>query len=72
MNDLTLKVYIWLRTLMVCEEAQDLVEYALLLTLIACGVILGAKDLAVGIDHAYDSLALSVRHYTRSGHSFDD
>ena len=64
MNDLTLKVYIWLRTLMVCEEAQDLVEYALLLALIACGATAGMRILAVGLDHAFDSLAFSVREYT--------
>ncbi|MDE3188183.1 MAG: Flp family type IVb pilin [Acidobacteriota bacterium] len=63
MNNLTLKVYVWLRTLMVCEEAQDMVEYALLLALVACGATAGMKLLAVGVDQAFDSLALSVRHY---------
>ena len=64
MNDLTLKVYVWLRTLLVCEEAQDMVEYALLLALIACGATAGMRILAVGVDHAFDSLAFSVRQYT--------
>lgn len=63
MNNLTLKVYVWLSTLMVCEEAQDMVEYALLLALIACGVTVGMKHLAIGVDHAFDHLALRVRHY---------
>ena len=66
MNDLTLRIYVWLRTLMVCEEAQDLVEYALLCALIACGVMMGMKNLAFGIDHAFDKIALSVRQSTSS------
>ena len=67
LNDLTLRIYVWLRTLMVCEEAQDLVEYALLCALIACGVTMGMKDLAFGIDHAFDRIAFSVRQSASSG-----
>jgi len=70
MNNLTLKIYVWLRTLMVCEEAQDLVEYALLCALIACGVTVGMKHLAFGIDHGFDRLTLSVRHHI--SHRVDD
>ncbi len=74
MNDLTLKLYFWMRTLTFCEEAQDIVEYALLLMLIACSVTMGMKTLALGIDHAYNSLALSVQHYIGGSHhrGFDD
>lgn len=70
MNDLTLKIYVWLRTLMVCEEAQDLVEYALLCALIACGVTVGMNQLAFGIDHAFHRIAISVHNYTSN--RFDD
>jgi len=51
---------------MVCEEAQDMVEYALLCALIACGVTMGMKNLAFGIDHAFDRIAFSVRQSTSS------
>lgn len=44
MKNLMLKAYVNMQTLMACEEGQDLVEYALLLGLIAlaCTVVLGA------------------------------
>ena len=44
MNNLILKAFVNMQSLMACEEGQDLVEYALLLGLVAlaCVVILSA------------------------------
>ena len=44
MNNLMLKAFVNLQSLMTCEDGQDLVEYALLLGLVAlaCVVILSA------------------------------
>ena len=73
MNDLTLKTYIWLRTLVVCEEAQDLVEYALLVMLIACGVTMGMKTMALGVNHAYNTIDLDFhQNIGGSHHHIDD
>lgn len=72
MNDLALKISIWLRTLLVCEEAQDLVEYTLLVALVACGVTMGMENMASGVNHAYSSIALTMQHYIGGSHQHFD
>jgi pilus assembly protein Flp/PilA len=49
MKNLMLKAYVNMQTLMACEEGQDLVEYALLLGLVAlaCVAILSQIGLAI-------------------------
>lgn len=53
MKDLMLKIYVNYKTIMACEEGQDLVEYALVVALIAFGAVLGMQGLASGINSAF-------------------
>lgn len=45
------------------ESGQDLVEYALLLAMIAFAAIVGMNDLANGINSAFNSVAQTVNQY---------
>ena len=46
-----------LRSIAVREEGQDLVEYALVVALIAFGAIAGMQFLATGLNNAFDTIA---------------
>ena len=52
MNDLMIKMYVAAKALIEREEGQDLVEYALVVALIAFGAITGMGYLATGLNHA--------------------
>ena len=56
MNDLMIKMYLTLKSLMAREEGQDLVEYALVVALIAFGAIAGMRLLATGLNNAFDNI----------------
>lgn len=45
-----------LRELLVCDEGQDLVEYALVVALIALGATAGMNALATDINNAFSSV----------------
>lgn len=45
------------------EKGQDLVEYALIVALIAFAAIVGMNDLANGINSAFNSIAVTVNQY---------
>ena len=67
MNNLYLKLYVKsqelksiAQDLMNREEGQDLVEYALVVALIALGAIIGMKALATGINTAFDSISTTL------------
>jgi pilus assembly protein Flp/PilA len=49
-----------LRHLLDSEEGQDLVEYALVVALLALGAISGMHFLAGGINNAFSELAATV------------
>jgi len=49
-----------LRNLVVCEEGQDLVEYALVVALIAFGAITGMGYLATGLNLAFSTVASTL------------
>ena len=51
MNDMLLKLYVKFQDLKSREEGQDLVEYALVVALIAFGATAGMGALAGGIQH---------------------
>jgi pilus assembly protein Flp/PilA len=42
------------------EDGQDLVEYALVVALIALSATIGMKSLASGINHAFDSVSVAL------------
>jgi pilus assembly protein Flp/PilA len=49
-----------LRSLIKQETGQDLVEYALVIALIALGATLGMKQLAGGINKAFNSVSVAL------------
>jgi pilus assembly protein Flp/PilA len=60
MNDLMIKLYVTLKSVMAREEGQDLVEYALVVALIALGAIAGMTALAGGINQAFSTVATKL------------
>jgi pilus assembly protein Flp/PilA len=60
MNTMLLKLYVKFQDLMSREEGQDLVEYALVVALIAFGATAGMKALATGINSAFTSISTQL------------
>ena len=60
MNSMLNSLYFNVRNLIVREEGQDLVEYALVVALIAFGAIAGMSQLATGINHAFSGIATTL------------
>jgi pilus assembly protein Flp/PilA len=57
MGTMVNSLYLYLRNLIEREEGQDLVEYALVVALIAFGAIVGMGQLASGINTAFTAIA---------------
>jgi pilus assembly protein Flp/PilA len=55
-----LSLYLFVRNLLEREEGQDLVEYALVVALIAFGAITGMGFLATGINNAFSGIATTL------------
>jgi pilus assembly protein Flp/PilA len=55
-----MNLYWKLRSLMLREEGQDLVEYALVVALIAFGAVVGMGSLAQGINDAFSSIGTQL------------
>lgn len=53
-------LYLFVRTVLVREEGQDLVEYALVVALIAFGAIAGMSFLASGINNAFSGISTTL------------
>ena len=60
MNDLSLKLYIRFQDLMNGEEGQDLVEYALLVCLIALAAISGVNHVASAVTKVFSNISTSL------------
>ena len=60
MNDLMIKMYVAVQSMIEREEGQDLVEYALVVALIAFGAISGMSFLAKGINNAFSQIAITL------------
>jgi len=60
MNNLMMKMYLVAKSLVEREEGQDLVEYALVVALIAFGAITGMGYLAKGLNTAFSSIASTL------------
>lgn len=60
MNHLLLNVYAKVKNFVLREEGQDLVEYALVVALIAVGATAGMQSLAGSINSAFVSVGASV------------
>ena len=63
MNTLLLKLFIQLQDLISREEGQDLVEYALVVALIAFGATAGMKNLATGLNSAFKVISSTLGSY---------
>jgi pilus assembly protein Flp/PilA len=60
MQELILKFYVKsqsLKSILQNEEGQDLIEYALVVALIALGAVAGMGTLATGINNAFGTIA---------------
>jgi len=57
MNDMLLKLYVKIQELKNGEEGQDLVEYALVVALIAFGATAGMTSLATGSNTAFSNVS---------------
>jgi len=60
MNDMLLKLYVKFQDLKSSEEGQDLVEYALVVALIAFGATAGMGALASGINTAFTNVSTKL------------
>ena len=60
MNTTLNNLYFFVRNLALREEGQDLVEYALVVALIAFGAIAGMTQLAQGINNAFSGIATTL------------
>jgi len=63
MNNLLLKLYIQLQNLASRDEGQDLVEYALVVALVAFGATAGMKVLAAGLTLAFRGISTTLGSY---------
>ena len=57
MNTLLLGLYVRFENLVSSEEGQDLVEYALVVALIALGAVASMKGLAHAISNAFGTIS---------------
>lgn len=60
MKDLPLKLYVKFRGLMGEEHGQDLVEYALLVCLIALAAISGVNHVATAVTKVFSNISTSL------------
>jgi pilus assembly protein Flp/PilA len=60
MNNLFLAMYVKLQNLMNREEGQDLVEYALLVCLIALAAITGVGKVATAVTTVFTNISTSL------------
>ncbi len=60
MNNLFLALSVKLQSLMNHEEGQDLVEYALLVALIALAVITGVQHVASAVNTVFNTISASL------------
>jgi pilus assembly protein Flp/PilA len=64
MNIGLLKLYVKFQDLASREEGQDLVEYALVVALIAFGATAGMSQLAQGLNTAFSNISTTLGSYT--------
>ena len=63
MNTMLLKLYVKFQDLASREEGQDLVEYALVVALVAFGATAGMKALACGLNTAFNNISTTLASY---------
>lgn len=63
MNTMLLKLHLKFQELTSREEGQDLVEYALVVALIAFGATAGMKALATGLNGSFSNISSKLGSY---------
>jgi pilus assembly protein Flp/PilA len=63
MNTLLLKAHLAMQSLLNREDGQDLVEYALVLALVAFGATAGMSTLAQDLNLAFNGVGTTVNSY---------
>ncbi len=63
MKNMLFKLFIWVKELTNREEGQDLVEYALVVALIAFGATAGMKSLASGLNSSFGGISTTLGSY---------
>ncbi len=63
MHDLIRTLQVKLQNLVSHEEGQDLVEYALVVALIAFGATAGMQSLATGLNAAFQGISSTLGSY---------
>jgi len=64
MNHLLLNAYAKVKSIVLREEGQDLVEYALVVALIAVGATAGMQSLASNLNTVFNNIGTSVASLT--------
>jgi pilus assembly protein Flp/PilA len=64
MKDRLLKLSVKMQALLVNEEGQDLIEYALVVALIAFAATVGMSSLATSINAAFTAIGTVLTSYT--------
>lgn len=60
MNNILLRTVSFVKRLLKEEQGQDLVEYALVVALIAFGGITGMRTLSTGLNHAFSNISTTL------------
>lgn len=60
MNEMMMKLYVKMHTLLAAEEGQDLVEYALIVALLALAAVVSMQTLAGDISQAFTTIGGKV------------
>ena len=60
MNDLMLKLFVKIQNVLDREEGQDLVEYALVVALVAFGATAALKTLGTGLNAAFTNISSTL------------
>lgn len=64
MRDSILKLYVKMQVLMTDERGQDLIEYALVVALIAFAATAGMTTVATKINQAFSNIGTKLTTYT--------
>jgi pilus assembly protein Flp/PilA len=60
MKNMMMKLYVTMQNMIASEEGQDLVEYALVVALIAFGAIAGMSALSAELNTAFNTISSKV------------
>ncbi len=63
MNKMLLRLCLKFQDLKESEDGQDMVEYAMVVALIAFGAVAGMGKLAAGISHAFSAVSTKLGGY---------